>query len=868
MPQDLFATPHVDWQAVWIWHENDQRRINSYFHFRKIFDVEAIPEASMLHITADTKYMVWINGKEVGRGPIFCDPRWQSYDSYDVGKLLQPGKNVIAILCYYYGEGITDEPDRRNQPRLHQNSRRTIHDSMPGVLCQLEMFADDQKTLIVSDKSWKSHPADCWHTDVVKICDTAYSELYYAEKEIDNWQNPSLDDSRWDGVVVRAGMIGAMLGGVERIHERVFPWCVLEPRSVPHLVKRQIALNAVLTVGEVIETEPWANENVALRMALENIVPSQFTSVHTHESLAADQKTEVVPFDNNTSYADFRGIRSATVLLDVGEIINGRIRFDVDCSSGAIIDIAYGQRLLETGKPEIYSSRISSADRYVAREGRQQWTSFAYRHFRYVQLTFRNLERPLAIHDLQAVAVENAAPQRGDFECSDDAVNWAWQAGVRSARLNLHEQCECCHNRERAPLGYDVVYNIPGVMAAFGDVPAVRRYIRSMLRAQTVYGFLTHTPARTYEYGMLLAGCGEGLIDVLWKHYERFGNRALLEEAYLPVRRHLEFHEQYRGEDGLICDQPMLVFQDWAEIEGDGRGKVLTLNARYARGLQLAHEIARAVSDDKMAQKWLQQFKQTLGSINEKFWADEKGAFVDYISPEDCRADHTSEHGNYMLMAWDYVAEGRAHRIVEHLKDPTLEAGRVTPLQMNFLIDGLFSYGHAQYALEVIRERYGWMKEAGLDGIAETWSLYGSRVWARRGWQMMMSRTVALLTGPVHGMLRYVLGVESVAPGSQRVTIQPQPGDLAWARGSVPTGKGDVRVSWKRDGQLFKMDCDLPASVEGTVVIPFQTREVGRVTLNGEEVSPSDFDETGRPVLSVSGRFNLEATLQIEKKTL
>ncbi len=862
MPRELFATADVDWRAVWIWHEHNQPRINSYVQFRKTFDVDRVPAESMLHITADTQYIVWINGHEVGNGPIFCDPRWQSYDSYDVTKHMIAGRNVIAVLCYYYGEGTRTEPDRTNQPRLHADLRRTIHEGMPGVLCQLEMSAGDRKMFVATDKTWKSRPADCWHSDVVKICDTAYSELFHAEKEIEHWRDASLDDSSWDGVVVRTGMIGGMLGAAERVHERVWPWCLLEPRDVPHLSRRQIGVAEVATVGEVVETEPWGNENVALRMALENILTSQFTSVRTPESLVVGQKTEVLPFDNNTSYADFRGIRSATVILDIGEIINGRVRFDVECSSGTIIDMAYGQRLLETGKPEIYSSRISCADRYVAREGRQQWTSFAYRHFRYVQMTFRNLARPLAIHDLKAVAVENPAEQRGRFECSDETVNWAWRAGVRSTRLNLHEQCECCQNRERAPLGYDVVYNIPGAMAAFGDVPAVRRYLRGMLRAQTLYGYLTHTPARTYEQGMIIEGCGEGLMDVLWKHYERFGDRELLAEAYVPVRRHMDFHEHFRGDDGLIGDQPMLVFQDWAEIDGDGKGKILTVNARYARGLQVAHEIARAASDEAMARKWLDQFKQTVSAINEKFWDDKKGAYVDYVSPDDQRADHTSEHGNYMLMAWQYVDKDRATRIVEHLRNPTLQIGMSTPLQMNFLIDGLFNYGHADYALEVISERFGWMKAANLDGISETWSLYGSRIWARRGWIMMMSRTVALLAGPVPGLLRHVLGVASDTPGSQRVTIAPRPGNLAWARGSVPTGAGDVTVSWKRDGQRFKIECNLPTGVEGTIAIPFDAGEVQRVTVNGDEVSSVATDEAGRPAVSADGRICLEALIE------
>ena len=64
MPKQIFpnadadADAEVDWNAVWIRHEADHRRINSYFHFRKAFDVEFEPDASTLHITADTQYMV------------------------------------------------------------------------------------------------------------------------------------------------------------------------------------------------------------------------------------------------------------------------------------------------------------------------------------------------------------------------------------------------------------------------------------------------------------------------------------------------------------------------------------------------------------------------------------------------------------------------------------------------------------------------------------------------------------------------------------------------------------------------------------------------------------------------------------------
>ena len=242
MTQQLFATEHVDWHAVWICHEADPHQTNMFVHFRNAFSVERLPEQATIHITADTAYKLWINGEEVGRGPAFSDPRWQSYDSHDVSNFLQAGTNVIAVLSYYYGQGVGEDVQTVNRPRPAGRMKRTVHDAMPGLLCQLEMSTGDERTCAVSDTSWKSLISKCWFADVAKIDDSTYSELYFAEREPGNWTAPDFDDTSWAGVTMRTGFIGDMYTGVDRVHAHVFPWCVLEPRQVPQharLVKQR-----------------------------------------------------------------------------------------------------------------------------------------------------------------------------------------------------------------------------------------------------------------------------------------------------------------------------------------------------------------------------------------------------------------------------------------------------------------------------------------------------------------------------------------------------------------------------------------------------------------------------------------------------
>lgn len=50
-----------------------------------------------------------------------------------------------------------------------------------------------------------------------------------------------------------------------------------------------------------------------------------------------------------------------------------------------------------------------------------------------------------------------------------------------------------------------------------------------------------------------------------------------------------------------------------------------------------------------------------------------------------------------------------------------------------------------------------------------------------------------------------VLGVRPGAPGYETIIVDPKPGHLTYASGTVHTPKGDIQVSWKlSNGELQK----------------------------------------------------------------
>ena len=51
-----------------------------------------------LHLFADVRYLLWVNGKYVTRGPARFNPKGPEYDTVPIDRILKAGVNTIAVL--------------------------------------------------------------------------------------------------------------------------------------------------------------------------------------------------------------------------------------------------------------------------------------------------------------------------------------------------------------------------------------------------------------------------------------------------------------------------------------------------------------------------------------------------------------------------------------------------------------------------------------------------------------------------------------------------------------------------------------------------------------------------------------------------
>jgi hypothetical protein len=97
--------------ACWIWSDEGAHRARPddqpyrTRHLRRAFTLDAVAGASaVVHVSADTTYVLWCNGVRVASGPAKGDVAHHFYDTVDLAPHLRRGANAIAAEVVYQGD--------------------------------------------------------------------------------------------------------------------------------------------------------------------------------------------------------------------------------------------------------------------------------------------------------------------------------------------------------------------------------------------------------------------------------------------------------------------------------------------------------------------------------------------------------------------------------------------------------------------------------------------------------------------------------------------------------------------------------------------------------------------------------------------
>jgi len=259
--------------ANWIWIPCDDGASNLIIAVRRKFVLDDKPSKAVLDISADSRYVLFVNGKRIGEGPIRSWRHLQQYDSYEISSSLQVGENIIAVQVVRWGVHTGQSPDGPG-----------------GLIAALTLSAED-KPVLVTDSSWLGVVNSAYERVVPRMAGgLGFTECYDARKEMSGWTETAFDDSAWSEM----STIGPV--GTE-------PWISMQKRNIPFLTETPIYPNRLFDACAVKAPEKclaWEVGN-ALRETRNNKNGIQPFGLMVAE-LVADRPGNVTMVRMNTTF--------------------------------------------------------------------------------------------------------------------------------------------------------------------------------------------------------------------------------------------------------------------------------------------------------------------------------------------------------------------------------------------------------------------------------------------------------------------------------------------------------------------------------------------------------------------------------------
>ena len=766
--------------AAWIAPPDAAGRKNYYFRARKTFWLEEIPKNAELLIGAESSYVLYLNGMEMGRGPARGTHTINYYDSYEVASQLKPGRNDVGVLCHCMNiETFIAAP------------------AEPGVVMEIA-------GILTTDATWEVAAAgDEWRSDAMLFTEqTGFSEWRDLRQEPVGWQ-VGRDSSQWEHAVCLSKASGVL-------KKRFLP------RLIPHLqetVYRPVGIPAVAIVPMVSD---FTDRAVAQLMTDEehqgcgDLFPHDLSALYAS---AEDGVTIVPPADGG----------GLAIVFDFGREVVGRFEMEISASNGTIIDLGYEEQLVD-GRLRVShegwkGERYDFADRYILRDGRQLvGNSLMERGFRMVQIVIRNLRVPLTIHRVRALDRRYPLYPKASFHCSDPLLDGIWKACVETLSACTTDIFTDCPWRERTFWVNDLLVENLVFLQLTGDRMLPARALQMAFSETAANGFVHGAcpcPAEGKKDDWLALPATNLFMALILKDYFLYTGDGELVKEYLPkIRRILEEFGRYADERGVVTlPSEYWNFFDWS-YEANGyslSGKTSApLNYLYLLALKTYEALRVQTGCSAAAGDFKSQISQLSVSLDEVFFDREAGRLSDCIEAGN-RSNLSSQLSHALALIAGEYRGGIQADLAKGLNDSSL---LVPELYLHhFIFSAQKIVESTPNGLDRIRKYWGDIVSSGSPTIWE-FGVYNPGKEAING---KGSLCHGFSTSPVDFFQTVILGIRPLQPGFVQFSVTPHAFDLEFAGGCLPTPLGLIDIAWRRTPAGLSVSLEIPQGSQAMI---------------------------------------------------
>ena len=749
--------------AVWIAPPGMPPTAFGVFHARRTIDLPGRPDRFLVHVSADNRYRLYVNGTEVASGPQRSDIMHWRYETVDLAPRLHAGANTIAAVVWNWG------------PR-HPVAQHSVRS---GFLLQ----GDSPREAIANTGSgWRL------------LIDSAYAELavssqdvrgaYYAAAQgelVDGtrypwgWEGRDYRDDNWFTVPMAGG--DAVVGAV---HLHAAPgrggygettgW-QLEPRDIPAMEESIIRFAAVRRTSGITRSDAFTTARGDL------VIPA-----HTR----------------------------AAILLDYGRTTNAYTVLETSGGAASTITLTHAEAAVDSagrkGNRNDVEGRVIRGihDRFLPDGGaRRRFQTLYWRSGRYVNVDVETAADPLRIHDLHGIFTAYPFVARGRFSSDLPWLADMWRMNWNGARIGAFETYMDTPYYEQLQYIGDTRLQALLSLYVSGDDRLMRQAITHFDDSRLPEGI---TASRyPSELRQLIPPFSLVYVAMVHDYHMHRDDPPFVRRYLAGIRGILDWYGKYVDATGMLGPMPYWNFVDWAGRwqrgvpAGADDGHSATISLLLAYALDRAAALESDVGVRGMASSYRDRADSLRVATRRHAWDPARQLFRD--SPDSAAY---SQQTNVLAILANAVPAAEQRALMERvLADSTL-----IPASYYFsfyLLEALEKVGLGDRYIEQLAP-WRTMLALGLTSAPEKPepTRSDSHAWAAH---------------PNYGLLATVLGVRPSSPGFRTVRIAPALGPLHRAQGRVPHPRGDIDVELERVGARgLRASVTMPTGVTGQFV--------------------------------------------------
>lgn len=606
-------------KAAWIWHPDLDRITEAFVCFKNEFELKSDCE-TVLHLSADQRYELFIDGELVSRGPDRSDLGHWSFAS--IPFRFTKGTHVITAEVYWLGDKAPE-------------AQMSAH---PGFIFHSETM---ENLLDSGTGNW--HVARRYGISMLPGLQNTYHVVGPAFKVDGCEYNKPL---RFLPAKTVARQENSISGIFSTEH-------ILYPTSIPE------------------QRYSWFSGGriAAVNVSKEDIVA--FVEKDLSFSSKHNILSGIITVEPNSS---------VNILWDMEDYYcgYGHISFEGGCRAEVHIEWAESLFLPDSesggNKPKGNRDDIAGkyfngfGETYILSGGKAQYKSLWWRAGRYVLLRVKTSEEAVCIFGLKLETTCYPLDIKSEFHCSDDTLSKFLPLANRALQMCSHESLMDCPYYEQLMYVGDSRIDLLSWYASSNDIRFPKRCLELFDWSRWKTGFIGERyPSRSYQLSLTFSMIWVYMLhdffmwrdDGAWIQQRLVGMRCLMENFYSLPRV-----------DGMLAKLPGWSFVDWvgswyggnAPTAADGISSIINLH--YLLSLLKAAEIEVALGESCLAERYRTTAAELRENIYAKFWNKERNLLAD-----DSAHQHFSEHAQCLSILSGVIPQENAISCIEAMID-------------------------------------------------------------------------------------------------------------------------------------------------------------------------------------------------------